>query len=798
MSMEDLTRTYAELQETYERFTRDENVSLLLAPETTGRLRNLMEWLDRSKGEYDRPLLIRVARLMAWVHLTRWRDDPRREGASGELDRALAMTFVLPYGRGGPEPLRSLVEGGHQALMADPVDPAELQDFAGALVTMADRYGCEGALAQGLRYQAQVMDLLSEEDPLWPPVVMNHCAAVLVQWRLTGASEYLDLALSRGRRALDRLEGAPNAELAHLRFQFGRLLLARHAENPSLRDVDDAIGLQERAIGLDDVPEELDREIRIGIGTAWYVRHRTSGEGDDLDRAIDALSGLVPDQEPLGDRFHEPADVLASCRESRAALTGAEDDLRHALRLRLLLAAERGTSGDLVDLAGVQEQLFQRSGRAGLLDEAVGNYAKVTAQDAEDATAFIGLAWALNVRFESAGDQADRDDAITAARRSVDLTPPDDAALGRRLAILAAALTSRARTTGSTPDLVEGLSVIDRALALPDASDEDRAQQLFNKSALIATRYGMSGDPADNDLHVDLCREAVRLLPGGHPKKAIYHTNLIAAYLERHRRTEDVRDLEDALRAGDTALAEIPLDHPRRASILSNQALALYHGAGGGTEEDFGDGVDAAVDEGRLRHAVRLFTEALALTPRGQPVDALILVNRGSVLLRCGGPADVELALRDWRSAARNETASPGVRLAAATGWARKSAELGRWDEAVGAYTLAVELVTSVAGLQLDRADKETQLTGWVPVTSEATAAALEVDDPETALELLEAGRCVQWNQQLRDTAELALLADVRPDLAGEIERVSAALGVVWPAPPELASLEGVLAEGGG
>ncbi|MDH6215348.1 hypothetical protein [Streptomyces pseudovenezuelae] len=785
MSVEDPARTYAELHETYERFTRDEDVSLLLAPETTRRLQELMEWLGRSKGTDDRPLMIRVARLMAWVHLTRWRDDPKRAGASGELDRALAMTFALPYGQGAPEPLRSLVERGHQALQAESTDPMLLQDFAGALVTMADRYGSAGALEHGLRYQTRILDRLSEDDPQWPAVVMNHCAAVLVEWRLTGASAHLDLALARGRRALGRLEDAPNIELAQFCFQFSRLVLARHAGSPSLRDVDEAIELAARAVGLEGVSEALGRQFLVGLGGAWYVRHLTSGRGDDLDRAIDTLSGVVPDQDPLGGTFHEPAGVLASCWLSRARLADGEDDLRRALRLRLLLATERGTSDDLVDLAGVQEQLYQRSGQAGLLDEAVGNYAKATANDAEDVTALIGLAWALNVRFESFGDQADRDDAITAARRSVDLTPLDHGSLGRRLAILAAALTSRTRTTGSTPDLVEGLSVIDRALALPDESDEDRAQQLFNKSALIAVSYGMSGDPAANDLHVDLCREAVALLPGGHPKKAMYHTNLVAAYLERYRRTEDLRDLDDALRAGDVGLAEIPLDHPRRAPILSNQALALFQSVGEG------------FDEGRLRSAVQLFTEALALTPSGQPVDALILVNRGSALFRCGEPADVELALRDWRTAASNESASPGVRLAAATGWARRSAELGRWDEAVGAYTLAVELVTSVAGLQLEREDKETQLTGWVPVPAEATAAALEVDDPEKALELLEAGRCVQWNHQLRNAAELALLTDVRPDLAAEIERSSTALGVVWSSAPELASLEGVLAETG-
>ncbi|MEU4038517.1 hypothetical protein [Streptomyces collinus] len=55
-------------------------------------------------------------------------------------------------------------------------------------------------------------------------------------------------------------------------------------------------------------------------------------------------------------------------------------------------------------------------------------------------------------------------------------------------------------------------------------------------------------------------------------------------------------------------------------------------------------------------------------------------------------------------------------------------------------------------------------------------AAALENDDPDRALELLEAGRCVQWNHQLRNAGELARLADSQPDLAAEIERISLSL----------------------
>ncbi|MFE2147417.1 hypothetical protein ACFXA3_37785 [Streptomyces sp. NPDC059456] len=241
------------------------------------------------------------------------------------------------------------------------------------------------------------------------------------------------------------------------------------------------------------------------------------------------------------------------------------------------------------------------------------------------------------------------------------------------MAIFAAALTARAKSRGSTPDLNEGLAAIERALTLPDESDSDRAIQLVNKSALIGVHYGIGKDPEDIRRQIGLCREALDLLPDGHPKKGVYRANLVGAYLDLYRSTDDTTALELALAAGDRALSEIRADHPRRGGVLSNQAVALIRSA----EEEY--------DEAKLREAVRLSTEALGLLPEASPADARLLVNRGSALYLCGRPEDQVLALQDRSTAALSEAAPPDVRMTAATGWARRCGELGRWDEAVKA-----------------------------------------------------------------------------------------------------------------
>jgi hypothetical protein len=98
----------------------------------------------------------------------------------------------------------------------------------------------------------------------------------------------------------------------------------------------------------------------------------------------------------------------------------------------------------------------------------------------------------------------------------------------------------------------------------------------------MGVRYAIGKDPEDIRRQISLCHEALDLLPDGHPKKGVYRANLVGAYLELHRSTDDTAALELALTAGDLALTEIPADHPRRG-VLSNQAVALTRSA----EEEF-------------------------------------------------------------------------------------------------------------------------------------------------------------------------------------------------------------------
>ncbi|MFE2147415.1 hypothetical protein ACFXA3_37775 [Streptomyces sp. NPDC059456] len=162
-------------------------------------------------------------------------------------------------------------------MLTNPPDLILLQDYAGQLVSLAQRHGCESALGEELRRLTELLGQISEDDPKWAVVAANLCAAVLVECELTGTSQHVDRALDVTRKALGGLE-LPNGDLARVLNQFGRLLVTRHFEHPRLADLDEAIEIQARASELERVPGAIVRRALTDLGHAWYLRHLQSGD----------------------------------------------------------------------------------------------------------------------------------------------------------------------------------------------------------------------------------------------------------------------------------------------------------------------------------------------------------------------------------------------------------------------------------------------------------------------------------------------------------------------------------------
>jgi len=99
----------------------------------------------------------------------------------------------------------------------------------------------------------------------------------------------------------------------------------------------------------------------------------------------------------------------------------------------------------------------------------------------------------------------------------------------------------------------------------------------------------------------------------------------------------------------------------------------------------------------------------------------------------------------------RENLVAPSTRLYAAKKWAQLSKTLGL-PQTLEAYSVALDLVAQIAGLNHTIQQRHTDLIVISSLTTSAASAAFSLGDVEKALEWLEQGRCHVWSQlnQLR------------------------------------------------
>ena len=168
-------------------------------------------------------------------------------------------------------------------------------------------------------------------------------------------------------------------------------------------------------------------------------------------------------------------------------------------------------------------------------------------------------------------------------------------------------------------------------------------------------------------------------------------------------------------------------------------------------------------------------------TPVGNVVDrrmalARVRFNLGNALAdryrHTGRVEDRADAFSRWREAAVVDTAPSGMRLAAARKLAEFAAAVGDWVVARDGADLGLRLLPDVAWRGLGRSSQEERLTGATDLVAVAVAAALQLDDPATALRFTEQVRSLLWAETLQLRGDLEAVASVDAGLAAQLDEV--------------------------
>jgi hypothetical protein len=160
------------------------------------------------------------------------------------------------------------------------------------------------------------------------------------------------------------------------------------------------------------------------------------------------------------------------------------------------------------------------------------------------------------------------------------------------------------------------------------------------------------------------------------------------------------------------------------------------------------------------------------------PPRTVLTLHLADLYALRGGGGDDDRAYRAYLDVTGGGAIHAAYRVFAARRAAGLAIRGERWDDALAAYTTAVELLPLIAWGGLERADQQRYLKDFAGVAGEAAAAALSAGRPETAVELLEQGRAVLWTRVLQTRGDPAYgsLDNLTQDLAAELAEVRAGM----------------------
>ncbi|MEV6829459.1 CHAT domain-containing protein [Amycolatopsis sp. NPDC051102] len=478
------------------------------------------------------------------------------------LDVALGM-FAMAVAAAPPEAPQTgsflaNAAGAHLARFGIAGDPADL----------------DAAIGFGLRAVAH-----PGGSPESRAAAAGNLAAVLrTRFERDGDREDLDAAVDAARRAAELLPPEHPDALSHLAGA-ALALQTRFQHRHDRTDIDEAVTLAERCVAA-SAPGDPERPSHLSaLANCCFVRYERFRDPADLDVTVEANTTAVRDTPPSRPARLGYLSNLGTALRERYLLTGSLDDLTAGVDAarEAVETAPPGYSDRAALLTNLAALLRTRAARTGGVEDldaavAASGQAVEAASGPHRASVLLTHAIALTSRFERTGNPADLDAAVAAGEEAHATGAPDHFDRATWDSDLASALVTRYVNRGDRRDLDTAVRLARRAAA---ADHPDRGRLLSNLAYTLRIRAAATEDPADFDEAVSAGEEAVASLPDGRPGRSGYLVNLASALAARSERTGSTADLDEAVARSREALTQISEAHADHPGLLNNLGLIL-------------------------------------------------------------------------------------------------------------------------------------------------------------------------------------------------------------------------------
>ncbi|KAJ2914619.1 hypothetical protein MD484_g5803, partial [Candolleomyces efflorescens] len=494
-------------------------------------------------------------------------------------------------------------------------------------------------------------------------------------------------------------------------------------------ELDTGIAAFREAIALDPT----DVVSRMNLTLALEKRFEAFVRPQDLEEALQICRATLEQVRESDDhtRLPQSLDRLAGLLHCRYKYMGRAEDTEEGISymreaIALLDEDDPALTPMLCNFGVFLINCHTLGGRLVDLEEAITVTQRAiilagdTSIDLAKAHNILGIAFLL--RYDHTKRVSDVEEAVECGSRSVDSTVPGDPSLPVHLSNFGVFLTNLFSATNALPHLERAISVQEKAIEMTEEGTPSMSFRRGSLAETLHTLFNHTGELADIDRAIDCVRKANDDRLPSRADKTTYLHNLGIFLGERFQLTEETSDLEACLVAHREVIQETPTTSSLLANRLLNLGLFLVTAH------------EATSDIEHLQEAISCFERAA--TSRFGP---------------------------------------PKKRFANARQWIKLASTIDH-PSLITAYDTAINLLAVVGGLEQTIERRHESLSDISNLALDAAAAAFELDRIDKAVEWLEEGRCLVWNQLMDLRGSVEELRAYDKDLAERVFNVSQAL----------------------
>ena len=501
------------------------------------------------------------------------------------------------------------------------------------------------------------------------------------------------------------LESAPShTNLPHWLNILGRAFADRFIHTNNLQDIDHAISYIQTAVestpsGHVDLPSQLNN-----LGNSYIYHFKCTGNFQNITHAISHLQKAV---ESTPSDHADYASYLSNLGMS------------HSYR-------------------------FQHTGNLQDIDCAISHMQKAL-ESAPDHTGLphglTNLGKAFGERFKHTRNLQDIDHAIFHHQKAVESTPPDHASLPRQLSNLGNSYFDRFNYTGDLQDIDCAIFYHQKAVESTPFDNLNLPSYLSNLGNAYVSHFKHTGNLHDIDYAISYHQKAVGSISSDHADFPSLLNNLGNSYLGRFEHTGNLQDIDYAISHYQKAMEFTPsyIDFP---ACFTN--LGTSYGCRFGHTGDLQD----------IDYAISHYLTAVKSIPSGHADLPSLLNSLGKAysdrFQSTNCLSDIQKSIAFYRQSAQ-ANGPPSTRLHSAQKAAIQSFTHDN-SQCLNDFALAISLLSEVAGLEQTIHHRHAKIHGYSGFMHFAVHLALHYNRSDWALEWLEQGRCLVWNQlnQLR------------------------------------------------